>query len=136
MFLAFVFLIAPHFNDILKTSESEKGGRGARPTTPLSRAVCFLNVAMTTSSSSSREDLRELVRSRVTSEGIQERIKECVSQVERGGGYEREESLLKLLEEKGLVDEVLAGLKVGKDRNVATKGETTETKDRTVPSKS
>ena len=79
-------------------------------------------------------NLRDLVRARLASGNIQEKIKECVTQVERDGSAQREESLLKVLEEKGLIDHVIDGLKLQAQREstVASKGETTGGKDVTV----
>ena len=79
-------------------------------------------------------DLRQLIRAHVISEPIQEKLKECVSEIERGGGDQREELLMQLLEDKGLVDEVMAGLQLKKGRRhqvnppVKTEGESSATK--------
>ena len=85
-------------------------------------------------------ELRELIRARVTSESMRKKIKECVEELQeqekraktRNGGEGGEGNLLQLLEERGLVEDVMAGLKLGKsDRNgrgdPASKGETSAT---------
>ena len=83
-------------------------------------------------------ELRELIRSRVTSEVMQKKIKECVEELQvqekrrrkNHGEEEGEESnnLLRLLEERGLVEDVMAGLKLGGDlggrSGPTSKGET------------
>ena len=66
-------------------------------------------------SSERLSELRQLIRAEVSSEHVQGRIRECVSDAEREDGGVREESLLRLLEEKGLVDQVMAVLKLEKE---------------------
>ena len=57
-------------------------------------------------------ELRQLIRAKISSNVVQSRIRQCVSDVEKE--EIKEEALLRVLEEKGLVDEVMAGL--GLDR--------------------
>ena len=79
-------------------------------------------------------ELRELIRSRVTSEAMQKKIKECVEELQvqekrrRKDGKEGEESnnLLRLLEERGLVEDVMAGLKLGGDLGGRNNGPTSK----------
>lgn len=82
-------------------------------------------------------ELRELIRARVTSESMRKKIKECVEELQeqekraktRNGGEGGEGNLLQLLEERGLVEDVMAGLKLGKSGrgDPASKGETSAT---------
>ena len=71
-------------------------------------------------------ELRQLIRAKVSSDVVQDKIRQCVSDVEKEGA--KEETLLRILEERGLVDEVVEGLGLGdkgKDiRATMTKGET------------
>ena len=94
-----------------------------RVTTPImghtfysSGAVC-LNERMDdddkTLSSERLMELRQLIRAKISSDQVQGKIRECVTRVEKEENGD--EILLQLLEEKGLVDEVMAGLKLRKE---------------------
>ena len=76
-------------------------------------------------------ELRELIRSRVTSEAMQKKIKECVEELQvqekrrrKDGKGEESNNLLRLLEERGLVEDVMAGLKLGSDLGGRNNGPT------------
>ncbi len=58
-------------------------------------------------------ELRQLIRTKISSDVVQSRIRQCVSDVEKE--EIKEEALLRVLEEKGLVDEVMAGLRIEKN---------------------
>ena len=56
-------------------------------------------------------ELRQFIHAQVTSEETQERIKACVARVS-DGKVPDESSLLQILEEQGVVEEVLGSLKL------------------------
>lgn len=67
---------------------------------------------MAVSSNSERvNELRQLIHAQVTSEDTQARIKACLARA-NGGQRLDESSLLRLLEEEGVVEEVLSSLKI------------------------
>lgn len=112
------------------------GGGLFMATPPFNPAVC-LNLKTNQNMESPGEglsDLRQLIRAHVISEPIQEKLKECVSEIEGGGGEQKEELLMQLLEDKGLVDEVMAALQLKKGRRyrssppIKTEGESSATK--------
>lgn len=60
-------------------------------------------------------ELRQLIHSHVSSEGIQEQIRDCISELASQDDDSKqldETKLLQFLEEKGLIDRVMAGLKL------------------------
>lgn len=60
-------------------------------------------------------ELRQLVRSKVSSDAVQRKIKQYVGNVD----HEEidENTLIKMMEDKGLVEEVMAGLGLGQKNN-------------------
>ena len=60
-------------------------------------------------------ELRQLIHAHVSSQGVQEQIRDCISELAGQNGDRKqldESKLLHLLEEKGLIDRVMAGLKL------------------------
>ena len=77
-------------------------------------------------------ELRQMIRDRVTSQQVQEKIRECVSDanIVDGGADDKEATLLRLLEKKGIIDEVMTGLDLPRNteyvhRPVVTRAEDT-----------
>ena len=60
-------------------------------------------------------ELRQLIHAHVSSQGVQEQIRDCISELAGQNGDSKqldETKLLHLLEEKGLIDRVMAELKL------------------------
>jgi len=57
--------------------------------------------------------LRQLIHSRINDLGVQDKIKECIDAEDSEGA--NEEQLLSQLRERGVIDDILASLKLSKD---------------------
>ena len=63
--------------------------------------------------------LRQLIHSKINDLGVQDRIKECIEAGDDGRGGANEEHLLSQLRDKGVIDDIMASLKLS--RGVADK---------------
>ena len=66
--------------------------------------------------------LRQLIHSKVNDLGVQDKIKECIDTGDNERGGEDEEHLLSQLREKGVIDDILASLKLSRDVTDKTSG--------------
>lgn len=55
-------------------------------------------------------ELRQLIHGRVSQLGVQEQIRSCLAETQEGGREVDEGALLRALEERGLVDQVMQSL--------------------------
>lgn len=66
--------------------------------------------------------LRQLIHSKINDLGVQDRIKECIEAGDDGGGGANEEHLLSQLRDKGVIDDIMASLKLNRDVADKTSG--------------
>ena len=59
--------------------------------------------------------LRQLIHSKINDLGVQDKIKECIDTGDSERGGASEEHLLSRLRDKGVIDDILASLKLSKD---------------------
>lgn len=55
-------------------------------------------------------ELRQLIHGRVSQLGVQEQIRSCLAETQEGGREVDEGALLRALEERGLIDQVMQSL--------------------------
>ena len=68
-------------------------------------------------------ELRQLIHSRVSQLGVQEQIRGFLAETQEGGRGVDEETLLRALEERGMVDQVLQSLHLNVGGGVGRGGE-------------
>ena len=66
--------------------------------------------------------LRQLIHSRINDLGVQDKIKECIDGEDGERGGADEEHLLSQLRDKGVIDDILASLKLSRDVADKTSG--------------
>lgn len=59
--------------------------------------------------------LRQLIHSKINDLGVQDKIKECIDTGDSERGGANEEHLLSQLRDKGVIDDILASLKLSRD---------------------
>jgi len=71
-------------------------------------------------------ELRQLIHGRVSQLGVQEQIRSCLAETQEGGREVDEGALLRALEERGLVDQVMQSLHLDVGGGVGGGGEEEE----------
>ena len=66
--------------------------------------------------------LRQLIHSKINDLGVQDKIKECIDTGDNEQGRASEEHLLSQLRDKGVIDDILASLKLSRDVTDKTSG--------------